>query len=48
MQCNIGKSQFPTDPLLKGRGDDLRIYSTGLSQADSELLISRPPAPASR
>jgi hypothetical protein len=44
----IGRSQFTPGPLLKGRVDDLRSYSIGLSQAEIELLASKPPATAGR
>lgn len=43
--CYIGRSQFDADPLLKGRIDDVRIYSYALS-ADEVKAVTEDTADA--
>lgn len=36
----IGRSQYPTDPYLDGRVDDLRIYNRALSPSEIDTLAN--------
>ena len=40
----LGKSQFTSDPLFKGRMDDFRLYNRSLSKAEVRQLVMNAPA----